>query len=238
MQLPWKLVSFLAQFALHNEVLYVNLTAGTAVRRTPPVKQAATVRLVLISDTHTHHRVLNLPAGDVLIHCGDALVQQHEDTQQWQSSRTKLSEFFNWLGAQQFESVLFCAGNHEIGNQQQGLTNEQIASLSLEAHVLNGQQLRLPHGIKVTGSPFSSPSWNPGELQEVKVPEGSDILVTHNQLDSDFLQSDARLHVFGHIHQEYGAQFHQGKCIINCSSCTEFMCLTRPPIVVDFPLAI
>ena len=29
------------------------------------------VRVVLISDTHSSHRQLDLPAGDILIHCGE-----------------------------------------------------------------------------------------------------------------------------------------------------------------------
>ena len=39
-----------------------------------PAKHAGTdgaVRVVVISDTHTSHRQLVLPDGDILIHCGD-----------------------------------------------------------------------------------------------------------------------------------------------------------------------
>jgi hypothetical protein len=37
----------------------------------PPQRTAGTVRLVMLSDTHTHHSQLDVPDGDILIHAGD-----------------------------------------------------------------------------------------------------------------------------------------------------------------------
>ena len=37
----------------------------------PPQRIPGTVRLVLLSDTHTHHSELDVPDGDILIHAGD-----------------------------------------------------------------------------------------------------------------------------------------------------------------------
>ena len=34
-------------------------------------REEGVVRLVLVSDTHTKHEMLDLPKGDVLIHAGD-----------------------------------------------------------------------------------------------------------------------------------------------------------------------
>lgn len=36
------------------------------------------MRVVCISDTHTYHRSLSLPQGDVLIHAGDATFQGYK----------------------------------------------------------------------------------------------------------------------------------------------------------------
>jgi len=46
------------------------------------------MRLVVFSDTHTHHRKLVLPDGDVLIGCGDY---------SYQGEREVLLDFINWL---------------------------------------------------------------------------------------------------------------------------------------------
>ena len=40
-----------------------------------PEQKPGTVRVVGISDTHTMHRSLAIPDGDILIHAGDALAQ-------------------------------------------------------------------------------------------------------------------------------------------------------------------
>lgn len=37
----------------------------------PPQRIPGSVRLVLLSDTHTHHSELDVPDGDILIHAGD-----------------------------------------------------------------------------------------------------------------------------------------------------------------------
>lgn len=41
------------------------------IRLNPPQRTPNSVRLVILSDTHTHHSELNVPDGDILIHAGD-----------------------------------------------------------------------------------------------------------------------------------------------------------------------
>lgn len=53
------------------------------VQRTPPLAAvkaapaAGAVRFVVVSDTHTQHRQVELPDGEVLIHCGDITGEHH-----------------------------------------------------------------------------------------------------------------------------------------------------------------
>lgn len=77
-----------------------------ATDATPP----RSVRCVFISDTHRHHRAVDLPPGDVLLHCGDCVgnygnknIQKH------------FREFVAWLVemSQRYKHVIFIAGNHD-----------------------------------------------------------------------------------------------------------------------------
>ena len=71
----------------------------------------ARVRCVHVSDTHNHHAELQLPAGDCLIHTGDAVGNygpSHDIVKHFES-------YMRWLAhaAQKFERVVFVAGNHD-----------------------------------------------------------------------------------------------------------------------------
>src|ERR1051326_7309673 len=70
------------------------------------------MKIVIISDTHNKHRTLDevhggLPAGDVLIHCGDATL--NGSLQEW-------SAFCNWFRKQlnKFRYLVFLPGNHDF----------------------------------------------------------------------------------------------------------------------------
>ena len=62
-------------------------------------------RITAISDTHTYHRELALPGGDILIHSGDftSIGRKHE-----------VEDFISWLSQQQYTHKVFIAGNHDI----------------------------------------------------------------------------------------------------------------------------
>jgi Icc-related predicted phosphoesterase len=42
-----------------------------------------------------------------------------------------------------------------------------------------------------------------------------------------------RLHVFGHIHEGYGREEHDGTLFVNASTCDEHYRPLNPPVVVD-----
>mgnify|MGYP006095563575 CR=1 FL=1 len=68
------------------------------------------VRCVFISDTHTHHKLLRLPPGDVLLHAGDA-VGNYGD----QDIHAHFDDYIEWLCEQAslYQHVVFVAGNHD-----------------------------------------------------------------------------------------------------------------------------
>ena len=60
-----------------------------------PHKAADCTRLVVLSDSHEKHRQLGtLPAGDVLVHCGDVLWLSTLRTRQ--GTRKKYEDFNRW----------------------------------------------------------------------------------------------------------------------------------------------
>jgi len=73
-----------------------------AATPTPP----GHVRCVCISDTHSAHKMMSLPPGDILIHGGDFSNVGEEDD---------VLDFCNWLERQtQFRARVVVAGNHDL----------------------------------------------------------------------------------------------------------------------------
>ena len=58
-----------------------------------------------ISDTHTKHRELNLPGGEVLIHAGDFMSSGY--------GLDDAIDFLNWFNNQKYKHKIFIAGNHD-----------------------------------------------------------------------------------------------------------------------------
>lgn len=80
------------------------------------------IRYVAISDTHLLHEDVILPPGDVLIHCGDILVEDRGLPSRWSTERNKwrtlLGDFNQWLGAQRKhrsypKGIFVTGGNHD-----------------------------------------------------------------------------------------------------------------------------
>lgn len=60
---------------------------------------------VVVSDTHSKHDYLNLPAGDVLLHCGDFTMY---------SSLDEVKKFSQWISSLPYRYKIVIAGNHEF----------------------------------------------------------------------------------------------------------------------------
>ena len=62
------------------------------------------MKIHCISDTHTRHREIELPGGDVLIHAGDIMSKFRPKS---------ITEFLVWFSEQNYTTKIFIAGNHD-----------------------------------------------------------------------------------------------------------------------------
>lgn len=195
------------------------------------------MRLVCISDTHLRHMrdPITVPAGDVLIHCGDATMQ---------GTLREIKAFADWFGALPHKHKIFVAGNHDWSFQMD--RSRAIRALPIGCIYLEDSEAEI-EGVRFWGSPwqpwFMSWAFNlpRGEALKAhwdKIPDHTDVLITHsppygygdwvggeNVGCEDLLAAVRRvrptLHVYGHIHGAYG-QMDDGRTeYVNCSICDE-----------------
>ena len=201
-------------------------------------------RIVLLSDTHGLHRSLKVPDGDILIHAGDMSSN---------GKRSGIEDFADWMKSLPHRHKLCVAGNRDFYFQN---SPEDASHLLTDAgiHYLCDTAVTV-EDLKVYGSP-----WNPwfhdwafnlprgDALARIwaKIPEDTDILVTHTPpfgiLDtalSVHLGCEAlaerilqlpklKLHAFGHIHEGYGTTSRGTTLFVNASFCDR----QNPPLLV------
>jgi len=170
----------------------------------------APVRIVVLSDTHNHHDMVDVPDGDILIHCGDFTVKGTEQ---------ELRAFGAWASALPHKHKIFIAGNHDQGTVTAQLTSENasecIAGLSF-------MPLDSPGLIEICGIVFFCAGWV--VQRGISIPPGIDVLITHGGpagvlegaghhlsenwdgegLLSAVARSPPRVHFFGHVHENGG----------------------------------
>jgi predicted phosphodiesterase len=206
------------------------------------------VRLVLLSDTHSKHGRIAVPAGDVLIHAGDSTKR---------GTPEQLREVAEFIAAQPHAHKIVIAGNHDFGLQHDPALGRALFG---DAYLCDAEAVL--GGVRVWGSP-----WQPwfydwafnlqrgAELREKwdLIPAGIDVLVTHGpphgildhtamgedvgceELASAVLRVRPRLHVFGHIHEAYGTMRVGETLYVNASTCTLAYQPDNAPIVVELP---
>jgi len=209
------------------------------------------MKLVCISDTNSlHHRIPDIPDGDVLIHAGDCLGQ---------GTLENIEELNDWLGTLPHRYKIVIAGNHDWAFQEtpelarQALTN----AIYLED---SGAEIE---GIRFWGSPWTPTfmDWafmlERGQQLHKKwqlIPGDTDVLITHGppkgigdeanlgfkyqnvgciDLLDRIQQLSLKAHIFGHIHEGYG-EYQQGQTkLINASTCTARYEPRNAPIVIE-----
>lgn len=204
------------------------------------------MRLVLLSDTHGRHKKLNIPDGDVLVHCGDF------------SHRGSLAEteaFGRWFAAQPHPFKVLVPGNHDAATENPVARN-LLRSLGIEVLVDSGATIG---GKRFYGSPwtpcFGDWAWmrNDAHLSRYfdAIPSGLDVLVTHGPpygiLDRNRAQEACgstsllnavttkppRLHVFGHIHEARGMCQRGDTDFLNVSNLSPDYTRLHDPVVYD-----
>jgi len=185
--------------------------------------------LVMISDTHGRHNKVQVPEGDVLIHCGDACPGRGPI---WE-----FRKFVKWFGSHPHKHKIMIAGNHDgclISDMD--LCHEELKKYP-EITYLEDTGIEI-EGVKFWGSPWTPQFGNwyfmvtRGEQARKKwdqIPSDTDVLITHGPpygvldlvhphptynpgmnagcrdlLDAVYNRVEPQIHVFGHIHGSYG----------------------------------
>lgn len=204
------------------------------------------MKFVFISDTHLQAHGMDLPDGDVLVHCGDALGR---------GTPGELIKFAAWFNKQPHRHKIFVPGNHD------GIfeTDYNYAKSFLNAHILIDQKLEI-EGIQIYGTPWTPIFLNwffmaqPDQLQDhfSRIPLDLDLLITHGppkgildtiefgrdhlgseELYQHVIRAAPKYHVFGHIHGGYGMFTSGETTFINASTCTEAYKPRNAPVVLD-----
>lgn len=180
-----------------------------------------------VSDTHSLHNSLgDLPSADIFIHSGDVSTV---------GSDGEVGDFNNWLGSLKgkYREMLVISGNHDFWETNWRLNRGALSDATAQspnyfqekitnAKVLNHDLVEVM-GLKIWGAgwaPRRGDSFSGNNYDDV--PEGVDILVTHDgpvgifdstaggswgssqQLRSAIYRSKAKVHLFGHIHEQRG----------------------------------
>lgn len=148
--------------------------------------------IVTISDTHSQHKDINIPDGDIIIHAGDFSSR---------GLKYEIEDFLEWYGSLPHTWKILIAGNHDKGTDpdQKGewykggpayfktmcaLNNIIVLEDDMCDVITNDGDT-----IKIWGSPISPTfgrgwAWNRDRGQQIKqswdkIPKDVDIIVTH-----------------------------------------------------------
>ncbi len=209
------------------------------------------LRIVCLSDTHTLHRKIKVPAGDILIHAGDACAYGKE---------SEFRDFAEWFIEQPHRHKIFVAGNHDRFCEKH--TRDVPTILGPTVHYLQDALVDI-EGLQIYGSPWQPEfcNWAFNLTEErlsiafALIPENLDILITHgparvigdrvkgenigsfalaNHLSGRLLGKEPHYHVFGHCHNGYGVtKGFGGTVAINAAICDEQYRPVNLPIVLN-----
>lgn len=191
------------------------------------------MKLVAVADTHNEHDALNIPEGDVFIHAGDLTTR---------GTLMELQKVADWMRALPHRHKIVIAGNHDfwIQSNRTRVASELFHGLTY----LEDDEVTLD-GVRFYGSPwqpwFHDWAFNLQRGPAIdavwkKIPEGIDVLITHGppmgygdlvyrgervgceDLLRHLPRIGAKVHFFGHIHEDRGQWVHGKTRIVNCTT--------------------
>jgi Icc-related predicted phosphoesterase len=210
------------------------------------------MRFVFLSDTHLQEE-FDVPEGDVLIHCGDLT---------FRGTASEVDSVAMWLSRFPHRHKVVIAGNHDWLFQT---TRKKAEAHLRAAHATYLQDSStVINGIRIYGSPwqpwffdwaFNFPQGargrNRAEKVWAKIPEDTDVLITHGPprgiLDPDLhglpvgcpaLLDRVKIvrpivHAFGHLHSGNGVLEQDGTIFVNAAICDEHYEPSQPAHVLD-----
>ena len=171
------------------------------------------MKILQISDTHNQHRLLtNLPAADVIVHCGDFTDNGTEK---------EVLDFLNWYIDLPYKYKIFVTGNHDLCLWDA----KDIEDLPDNVFFLQDRGVTI-EGVKFFGIAY--------DHLDSLIPEGTDVVVTHEPpvmiLDESagihwgnaplfrrIMEVKPRYHLFGHAHEGYGTLKQNGIVFSNAA---------------------
>lgn len=173
------------------------------------------MKILHLSDTHgCHRRLTDLPEADIVVHSGDFTMN---------GSEQEAIDFLNWFCDLDYLHKIFTCGNHD-----ECLYGANIDGLDNNVHYLCNSDVVIDD-MKFYAVPmFMSDCVTDRQSRNyAQIPPDTDVLITHTppfgildfddninygseELLSRISVVAPRLHLFGHIHTQYGIKVHNG----------------------------
>lgn len=217
------------------------------------------MKIVLISDTHTKHKEIQVPDGDMIILSGDLSFNGRDH---------EILDFLKWYSELPHKYKIMIPGNHDFGFETKSLWCNEVATLRNIIY-LNDSGVTI-EGINIWGSPIT-PWFNNWAFNRYRgldicnhwelIPTDTNILITHgppygygDKIRPEHVRAGEsqhvgckdllhytkkikpKLHVFGHIHEHGGLMKSNGKTLfVNASSLDEhYQPFNNEGIVIDW----
>jgi len=204
------------------------------------------MKITAISDLHGY--CPKLPGGDLLIVAGDLTGTDHG----WMHEDMR-----NWMEKQDYEKVIVIAGNHDgflVKNpdfySKGKITYLCDAATEYQGYLIYGS----PWTPEYCGWHFMLPRGKPLIDKWDLIPVDVDILITHGppmgildwgidevkcgcrDLGNRVEELKPYLHVFGHIHEQYGRDTTTipGVEFVNCAIMNEYYNPVNKPVEIEF----
>lgn len=207
------------------------------------------MKIVCISDTHNKHEELFLPEGDILIHAGDFTDAGTEN---------ETINFLKWFSSTPFKYKILVAGNHDFYIEKNSHKLQEIIPSNI--HYLEDSGITIEN-INFWGSPYipGEAGWafvkgrgKPISHHWDLIPTNTDVLITHGppfgmldelndrtligckNLKEKIERTKISLHIFGHVHNDYGKVKTLKTLYINSSSLDETLRIINQPIAIEY----
>ena len=210
-------------------------------------------KLVFLSDTHNQHNLIDVPDGDIVIHCGDISGRGY---------KSEVEAFLNWFEKLPHKHKIMIPGNHDfLFEEYYDIAKNMVDSRGIICLIDSEIEIE---GIRFWGSPitpyFCNWAFNRFRGSAIehhwnKIPEGIDVLLTHgppsyikNHLSMVIEGDDVgcedlyraiqrvkpKINAFGHIHEGYGTSDEDGILYINCSVLNRRYAIQNKPVEVRY----
>lgn len=206
------------------------------------------LRIVCISDTHNLLHQIEVPDGDILLHTGDFTGR---------GTAREIRDFAKALAKLPHREKIVIAGNHDFLFEEEP---ERARELLAEFTYLEDSGATVC-GIEFWGSPWQPRfcDWafnlDPGEALAEKwalIPDSTEVLLTHGpprgaldklaaagrigceDLTRALTRVRPKMHMFGHIHEDYGTVEQDGTLYVNASTCNLRYRAVNAPIVIEW----